>query len=121
MATVADARESELTMRRPHAGLLRRERRALLDAREEELRRLGGLMVEMYRRNDYRDDLLAELCADVVRIENRVEEIGELLFDRRQTPLCVCGAPALPGAHYCPNCGRDLPEPAGRAGALPDG
>ena len=106
MATVADARESELTMRRPHAGLLRRERRALLDAREEELRRLGGLMVEMYRRNDYRDDLLAELCADVVRIENRVEEIGEILADRRHSPECGCGTAILHGSHYCSNCGR---------------
>ncbi len=104
-------------MRRPHAGLLRRERRALLDAREEELRRLGGLMVEMYRRNDYRDDLLAELCADVVRIENRVEEIGEILADRRHSPECGCGTAILHGSHYCSNCGRDLAEPAEPAAA----
>ena len=36
--------------RRPHPGLLRRERRALLKARDERLRDLGGLVVEMYRR-----------------------------------------------------------------------
>ncbi len=78
-------------------------------------------MVEMYRRNEYRDDLLTEICADVLGIENRVEEIDALLLDRRQTPLCVCGAPAPPGAHYCPNCGRDLREPAGGVGALTEG
>ena len=80
-----------VTLRRPHAGLLRRERRALLEAREEFLRKLGGLMVEMYRRNEYRDDLLAEVCADVLGIDNRVAEIDDLLSDRRRAPQCTCG------------------------------
>jgi hypothetical protein len=39
-----------ITPRRPQAGVLRRERRALLRAREDVLRDLGGLLVEMYRR-----------------------------------------------------------------------
>jgi hypothetical protein len=100
--------------RRPHAGLLRRERRALLEAREGLLRKLGGLMVEMYRRNEYRDDLLAEVCADVLGIDNRVAEIDDLLSDRRQqTQLCTCGTPIVRGSRFCPNCGRDLIEPVG--------
>ena len=101
------------SQRRPHAGLLRRERRALLEAREELLRKLGGLMVEMYRRNVYRDDLLAEVCADVLGIDNRVAEIDDLLSDRRRAPQCDCGATIVRGAHYCPNCGRDLTQPVG--------
>jgi hypothetical protein len=111
------SREPELegaAPRRPHAGLLRRERRALLEAREELLRKLGGLMVEMYRRNEYRDDLLAEVCADVLGIDSRVAEIDELLSDRRQAPQCAtCGTPILRGSHYCPNCGRDFTAPVG--------
>jgi hypothetical protein len=94
--------------RRPHAGLLRRERRDLLEAREDLLRKLGGLMVEMYRRSDYRDDLLAEVCAEVIGIDNRIAEIEAVLEDRRRPAQCMCGAPLLPGARFCPNCGRDL-------------
>src|SRR4029077_17357942 len=41
--------------RRAPPGPLRRERRALLNAREERLRDLGGLTVEMYRRGSWRD------------------------------------------------------------------
>src|SRR5437762_708341 len=40
--------------RRPHAGLLRRERRALVQAREAALRDRGGLPVEMYRCGTFR-------------------------------------------------------------------
>ena len=41
--------------RHPHAGLLRRERRALLKARDASLKDLGGLLVDMYRRGGFRD------------------------------------------------------------------
>ena len=72
--------------RRPHAGILRRERRALLKAREQRLRDLGGLLVEMYRRGAFRDDLLAEGCADIVGIDARLAEIDDLLHARRRAP-----------------------------------
>ncbi len=65
--------------RRAHAGVLRRERRALLKAREDTLRDLGGLLVEMYRRGGFRDDLLQERAAIVVGIDARLGEIDELL------------------------------------------
>jgi hypothetical protein len=101
--------------RRPHAGLLRRERRALVQAREAELRDLGGLLVEMYRRGNFRDDLLAERAATVVGIDVRLAEIDDLLTSRGHVQRCECGAPVLRGSHFCPNCGRSLPE----AGADP--
>jgi hypothetical protein len=95
--------------RRPHAGVLRRERRALTRAREDALRDLGGLLVEMYRRGGFRDDLLAERAAVVVGIDARLAEIDELLQSRgRSAPRCECGAPILRGSHFCPNCGRPL-------------
>jgi hypothetical protein len=96
--------------RRPHAGLLRRERRALAQAREAELRDLGGLLVEMYRRGSFRDDLLAERAATVVGIDVRLAEIDELLVTRGHLLRCECGAPIIRGSHFCPNCGRSLPE-----------
>jgi hypothetical protein len=94
--------------RRPQPGVLRRERRALLKAREDALRDLGGLLVEMYRRGGFRDDLLAERAATVVGIDARLAEIEELLHAGRKVPRCECGAPILRGSHYCPNCGREL-------------
>ena len=101
--------------RRPHAGLLRRERRALVQAREAELRDLGGLLVEMYRRGGFRDDLLAERAATVVGIDVRLAEIDDLLQSRGHVMRCECGAPILRGSHFCPNCGRSLPQPGEEA------
>ena len=100
--------------RRPQAGLLRRERRGLLKAREDALRDLGGLMVEMYRRGGFRDDLLAERAATVVGIDARLAEIDDLLHPRRHAPRCACGAPVLRHSHFCPNCGRPLGVPAAK-------
>jgi len=99
--------------RRPHAGLLRRERRALLKAREDALRDLGGLLVEMYRRGGFRDDLLAERAAEIIGIDARIAEIEALLDTRAQASRCRCGAPLLRGSHFCPNCGRPVAGAAG--------
>jgi len=88
--------------------VLRRERRALLKARQELLGELGGLALEMYRRGGFREDLLAERCAGLVGIDVRLAEIEELLRGRAHAPRCTCGAVLLRGAHFCPNCGRPL-------------
>ncbi|MFL5925921.1 MAG: zinc-ribbon domain-containing protein [Gaiellaceae bacterium] len=103
-----------LKARRPHAGLLRRERRALLKARADAVADLGGLLVEMYRRGGFRDDLLAERAAAIVGIDGRLAEIETLLHTGRRVPRCECGAPLLRGSRFCPNCGRPLgqAEPA---------
>jgi len=98
--------------RRPHPGLLRRERRALLRARDERLRDLGGLAAEMYRRSSWREDLLHERCAEVMGIDARLAEIDELLHGAEGTERCrTCGAAVLRGSHFCPNCGRLLDDP----------
>jgi hypothetical protein len=97
-----------VTPRRPHAGLLRREQRALLRVRDDKLRDLGGLLVELYRRGGFREDLLAEACAELVGIDARLTEIDELLHSERNVPRCSCGAPVLRGSRFCPNCGRVL-------------
>jgi hypothetical protein len=103
--------ERQLSGRRPNPGLLRRERRALLRVREERLRDLGGLTVEMYRRSSWRDDLLQERCAEVIGIDARLAEIDELLHGSDGTERCTsCGAPVVRSAHFCPNCGRPIDE-----------
>lgn len=111
------ANDAGITPRRPQPGVLRRERRALLKAREDALRDLGGLGVEMYRRGGFRDDLLAERCAAVVGIDARLAEIESLLHPPRHIPRCECGAPILRGSHFCPHCGRSL-DPAAHESAV---
>jgi predicted nucleic acid-binding Zn ribbon protein len=97
---------------RLHPGALRRERRSLVRARDERIRDLGGLMLEMYRRDRFREDLLQERCLDVMAIEDRLAQVDELLATAaemrrpRTAPRCPCGAPIQWGSHFCANCGR---------------
>ncbi len=72
------------------------------------LRDLGGLLVEMYRRGGFRDDLLAERAAEIIGIDARIAEVETRLHRRSDAPRCECGAPLLRGSHFCPNCGRSV-------------
>ena len=95
----------------PRAGQLRRERRMLLREREERIRDLGGLVLEMYRRDGFRDDLVLDQCADLVAVDTRLQELGDLLAVLAGRPpahlgSCACGAPLRWGSHFCSNCGR---------------
>jgi len=102
--------------RAPSPGALRRERRAILKAREEQIRDLGGLTLEMYRRSSFRDDLLIERSREIVALEERLHELDSMLASvasaRRAPTTCECGAPVPWGSHFCANCGRPVgPEP----------
>ena len=106
--------------RPPHAGALRRERRALLRRRELDIRDLGGLLLEMARRDRFRQDLLLDRCSDVLLIEERINELDSLLVASvaaaaapggpRAAATCRCGAPLARGAHFCSHCGRPAAE-----------
>src|SRR5713101_6988589 len=63
----------------PPAGQLRRERRALLRLHEQRLRDLGGLVLEMYRQDRFRQDLVYEQAAEIVAIEERLYDLDQLL------------------------------------------
>ena len=108
----------------PSSRELKRERRALLDVREDRLRDLGGLALEMYKRDRFNAGLVVERCAELVAIEARVQEIDALLDGSARVrrggagALCICGAPILLGARFCATCGRQLggavePPPGG--------
>jgi hypothetical protein len=101
-----------LVRRAPSPGALRRERRAILKAREERIRDLGGLTLEMYRRSTFRDELLLEQCREIVALEERLHELDSMLSAvasaRRAPATCECGAPAPWGSHFCANCGRPV-------------
>ena len=96
----------------PPAGQLRRERRSLLQLREGRLRDLGGLILEMYRRDQFRQDLLVDRCAELATVEERLAELDALLAAAlsrgraRPAARCECGAPIFWGSKFCAQCGR---------------
>ena len=98
----------------PPPAQLRRERRALLQAREGRLRDLGGLMVKMYRRDQFRQDLLVDRCVELAKLEERLAELDTLLTAVtsrgrvRDAARCECGAPIFWGAKFCGQCGREV-------------
>jgi uncharacterized protein YjiS (DUF1127 family) len=112
------------TVRRalPPAGQLRRERRALLQLREARLRDLGGLMLEMYRRDQFRQDLLVDRCGELVTLEERLGELDALLAAvvsrgrARPAARCECGAPIFWGSKFCAQCGRATGSPGAPTG-----
>jgi uncharacterized protein YjiS (DUF1127 family) len=91
---------------------LRRERRALLQLREERIRDLGGLVLELVRRDSFRESLVLDRCDELLAIEGRLGEI-EALLDVRRPPAahCSCGAPIFWQSHFCGNCGRPVGTP----------
>jgi hypothetical protein len=82
--------------------------------REQRLRDLGGLMLEMFRRDQFRQDLLVERCDELLVLDERLQELDTLLAAavsvRRAAPpaRCACGAPLVWGSHFCANCGRPV-------------
>jgi hypothetical protein len=108
-----EPRPPAVRRRAPSPGALRRERRAILKAREELLRDLGGLAMEMYRRDQFREDLLTEHARDIANLETRLHELDSMLAAaaagrRATTSRCECGAPIIWGSHFCANCGRPV-------------
>ena len=106
----------------PPAGQLRRERRGLLQLREARLRDLGGLILEMYRRDQFRQDLLVDRCAELATIEERFADLELLLAaaasrGRAQPAVhCECGTPVFWGSKFCAQCGRPTGTHAGATG-----
>jgi transposase len=112
----AESVQSARAIRRslPPVGRLRRERRELVRTREEQLRDLGGLMLEMFRRDRFRRELLLERCAELAQVEERIAELDTLIAAAlsrgrvRPAVHCECGAAVFWGARFCAQCGRPL-------------
>lgn len=111
----------------PPARDLKRERKALLEMREERLRDLGGLTLEMYKRDRFNAELVVERCAELVAVEVRIQEIDALLDGTARLrrggggAVCICGAPLLLGAHFCATCGRPVSGTSPRPSAADAG
>lgn len=84
----------------------------MLRYREERIRDLGGLVLEMYREDSFRQDVVHDQAAEIVGLEERLREIDRLLAARTtrgRTFRCVqCGTPLHSGARFCPSCGQAL-------------
>jgi hypothetical protein len=71
-------------------------------------------MLEMFRRDQFRQDLLVERCDELVALDERLQELDTLLAAavsvRRAAPAarCACNAPIVWGSHFCANCGRPV-------------
>jgi hypothetical protein len=92
----------------PPAGVLRRERHALLRFREERLRDLGGLLLEMFRRDRFREDLVRERCEELLELEDHLAALDSLLgisWTLPEPARCACGAPLAQEARFCAACG----------------
>jgi predicted RNA-binding Zn-ribbon protein involved in translation (DUF1610 family) len=133
---VAVPTEKPPVLRRKRRELDRRRQRALLD--------LGGLVVEMARRERMRVDLLKHRAAIVLAFDAEIDAIDQSLAARRparsraasaapvEPPSCpTCGTAIPAGANYCPSCGTSVltdaaaaeqeaaPAPAGAAPSEP--
>jgi hypothetical protein len=96
-----------------------RERRSLVRRREIEMRDVGGLAVEMVRRDRFKPDLLVSRASEVLVLERRIHELDAFLAASEAVPgamrtatPCKCGAPLVRGAHFCAYCGRPAAETA---------
>lgn len=93
----------------PTVGELRRERKQLWDAREQSIYHVGGLAVDLRRRGVEDVDLVNRRADEVLAIDVRLNEVDAALarVDSRRR-----GAPAMPAAGHCGNCGAPFQHDA---------
>jgi predicted nucleic acid-binding Zn ribbon protein len=89
-----------------------------LQFREERLRDLGGLLLEMFRRDRFREDLVRERCEELLEVDDHLAALDSLLGLSWTPPAqahCACGAAIADDAQFCAACGRSLGSEATRS------
>ena len=77
----------------------------------------------MYRRDQFRQDLLVDRCTELVSLEERLAALDTLLAatvsrgKAHPAVRCDCGAPVFWGSKFCTQCGRAVGAPAPAGGA----
>src|SRR5205823_13438213 len=99
-------------------GRARRRLRYLRQLRELQLRDLGGLVLDLYRFGERRDDLVRAKLDAIIAGDKERHSLEELLDDRRRTyevrqpgvgGTCpTCGDFHATDARFCAHCGTDL-------------
>ncbi|HSZ70275.1 MAG TPA: hypothetical protein VK756_07925 [Solirubrobacteraceae bacterium] len=104
-------------------GRMRRRLRFLRKARELAYRDLGGLVFEMHRLGERRDELAAAKLATLAAIDSELRALEDALDARRPlTILRESGIAACPRCaaihgsedHFCPSCGLAMERRADR-------
>jgi len=97
--------------------VLRRKRRELERRRQRALLDLGGLVVEMSRRERMRVDLLAHRATVVRTLDSELDAVDLALAGPRTgtaaapagpTTCPRCGSSVPTGANYCASCGTSI-------------
>lgn len=100
-------------------GELRKERAGLARSYQELRGDLGGLLIEMARRDYFNFNLLRLRAAEAVAVEQRAREIdgaltlqaarGGRALEAAPGRSCPCGAATLPqDANFCAYCGKPV-------------
>jgi hypothetical protein len=85
-----------------------------MQMRDERLRDLGGLILEMFRRNRFNETLVRERCDELVDLDRRLDELEDVLraaTHRGPVRRCECGTELPPFSRFCPGCGKELAMP----------
>lgn len=111
-------------VRPPSIGQLRRERRRLWEERQESVYHLGGLALDLQRRELLGDPLVAKRADVITGMDLQILDLDEQLKDaderrrrgRVRTPdpvgYCMsCGAPHQSEAAFCFRCGARIHTP----------
>jgi len=119
------AARDERASRPPTVGQLRRERKRLWSERQETVFHVGGLAVELRRREMLDEGLVARRADTVLDMDARIVEIDAKLSGldeqrrrgRTRTPdargYCLsCGGPYLADAVFCSRCGARIHTPS---------
>ena len=107
-------------------GRFRRERRRLLKVRERSIRDLGGLALEMVKRDEFKPALLKRRARDILGLEATAHGVEDALaaaegsipspsIGAGTTSRCACGALNEFTAAFCAECGRSLGSPTDAA------
>ncbi len=127
-APANDAGNETPSPKQPTIGQLRRERKRLWDERQETVYHVGGLAVELHRRDLLADDLVRKRTSRVVELDENLATIDDQLAqidDRRRRGRVVepevagyclsCGAPHMTEAAFCFRCGARIVTPTAEA------
>jgi hypothetical protein len=107
-------------------GRFRRERHRLLKVRERSIRDLGGLALEMVKRDEFKPDLIRRRARDILGLEAAAHDVEDALAAAENsipspsigvsgTSRCACGASNGFASTFCADCGRSIGSPTDAA------
>ncbi len=96
---------------------LRSDLRHLEKEKEETINKLGNIVYDMLRRDEYNEQKIRDFYPQVsainrqiVEVENEMRKIQEMASPDRTNidSVCVCGTGLIANQKFCASCGRDV-------------